>query len=529
MMPIPHRFPRHDTRLPACPARPRPGADPRGRVAGLFVGARPHQPRHREPSAQSGCRAALASCLMVLLAGLPGRAEVNADAGPPIETASEAAAVDHPAEPLRVCGQVLLDPEAWKWNWASWDQEKITTFGHFQYTVYWDADRVFVLARRDLRNNAVQTLRLTKFKLSSDDRHRNTCLGISPSDGRLHVSWDHHNNPLRYAKSRAAFVTDPSPQLSADEIEPAGPMLSDPGLESRVTYPRFLNDRHGNLFFFYRIGASGQGDNYLHRYNPGDASWTRLGMVFSSRGTYAPWQNSQSRCAYLHDLLFDARNRLHATWVYREVGASWASNHDLHYAYSDDQGLTWHNNAGQKMADLASGDPIELADPGIVVREIPVYSWLMNAGCMALDSKNRPHVVTYKSRIVHRPKKLQHGPPPELEGELCFVHYWRSDDGLWHGGTPIAPGPLGASRVDVVFDREDNLCFFYPTDDGFRCFTSQARDAWRRWSGPRPMTGPEITGRDASKHDRRRWSQEGILSFTAKVKPTGFGILDLRL
>ena len=47
------------------------------------------------------------------------------------------------------------------------------------------------------------------------------------------------------------------------------------------------------------------GDLYLHRYHPDDASWTRVGMLFSMKGTYPPWQDSTSRCAYLHDLVFD--------------------------------------------------------------------------------------------------------------------------------------------------------------------------------------------------------------------------------
>jgi hypothetical protein len=427
---------------------------------------------------------------------------------------------------LREKGRVVLDTEAWHWNWSSWDQEKILTFGRFQYTAYWDADRAFVLARRDLRDDRVQTLRLPAFTLSGDDRHRNTCLGASAADGRLHLSWDHHNNQLRYARSRTGLLTHPPPQLGPDDIEPARPMLADPALESRVTYPRFFTGRDGTLFFVYRVGASGDGDLYLHRYDPARGSWTRSGMLLSSRGTYGPWGDSTSRCAYLHDLVFDGANRLHASWVYRETGASWASNHDLHYAYSDDGGTTWRNNAGRRIADLAEGDPIELGDPGVVVRQIPVYSWVMNAGCMALDSKGRPHVLTFRHPRGHRPQKLEHGPPPEIRRELCFVHYWRAGDGTWRGGAPIAPGPLGARRVDVVFDGEDTLFFYYPTGGGFRYFVSGADGAWRAWSGPLPLTGPELTGRDASKHDRRRWSEEGILSFTVKVKPGGFAVLD---
>lgn len=440
---------------------------------------------------------------------------------------------DQPGFRLQVAKQITVDPEAWKWNWASWDQEKIVTFGDYQYTVYWDADRVMAMARRDLRNDSVQTVRMPDFTLKADDRHRNTCLGVSAADGRLHLSWDHHNDPLRYTKTRAGFLTEPSEQISLEEIEPAQSMLADPTLEQQVTYPRFFTDPQGTLFCFYRIGGSGNGDNYLHRYNAGEATWTRVGMVFSHLGTYAPWSNSTSRCVYLHDLLFDSKGRLHATWTYRETGASWASNHDLHYAYSDDGGATWRNNAGRQIADLAAGDPIELADPGIVVWEIPVYSWLMNAGCMGFDSKDRPHVLTYKCRTIHKPENLAHDPTQAIVDDLCFVHYWRQDDGAWTGGEPIDPKPAGRSRVDMVFDRDDNLLFFYPTYDpaavGFRYFTARSADRWQTWAGPLELTGPELSGRDASKHDRVRWAKEGILSFTAMPEPSGFAILDVEV
>ena len=109
------------------------------------------------------------------------------------------------------------------------------------------------------------------------------------------------------------------------------------------------------------------------------------------------------------------------------------------------------------------------------------------------------------------------------------MHYWRSDDGRWHGGTPIDAGAYGVSRVDVVFDRDDNLYFYYPTTSGFRYFVARARDEWGQWSGPLRLTGPGVTGRDASKHDRRRWLEKGVLSFTAKVTPSSFAILDIGL
>jgi hypothetical protein len=437
-----------------------------------------------------------------------------------------------PQGPWRQAAKVPVAPEAWSWNWASWDQDKIATFGDFQYTVYWDAGGAFVLARRDLRDNTVRTLRLPKLTLASNDPHRNTCLGISPEDGRLHLSWDHHNNPLRYTRSRRGFLTDPPARMTAEDIEPEQPIAKEGSPTSRVTYPRFFNDAAGHLFLFYRQGGSGNGDNYLYRYRGEDGTWGLVGLVFSSRGTYAPWQDSRSRNAYFHDLLFDANNRLHATWVYREVSGTWASNHDLHYAYSDDGGRTWQNNAGERIADVARGDPIELADPGIVVHAIPVFSWMMNAGCMGLDSRNRPHVITYKLPSPRKPDELRHDPPPEIRRDLRFVHYWRADDGSWRGGEPIPAAPEGGSvtRGDILFGADDTLYFFHAdrTQGVFRCLEARAADQWQHWQSY-ALTGSDVTGKDASKHDRRRWAEEGVLSFTAQLGSQGFGIVDLTL
>ncbi|MBN2295549.1 MAG: BNR repeat-containing protein [Pirellulales bacterium] len=420
-----------------------------------------------------------------------------------------------------------MDKTAWSWNWSSWDQEKIATFGDFQYAVYWDADQIMVLVRRDLRNNAIQTLRLKQCTLKNNDGHRNTCLGISAADGRLHLSWDHHCDQLRYTRSRPGFLSKPPVKIRAEDIESPQPMLSDPALESKVTYPRFIMNSQGKLFCTYRIGGSGNGDNVLNSYDPATATWRRLGMIFSRKGTYGPWENSTSRCAYLHDLLFDKRNRLHATWVYRETGKTWASNHDLHYAYSDDGGLTWYNNVGEKIADLPAGDPIALNDPGIVVVKIPVYSWLINAACMALDLKNRPHVVMFKSTSPHRPVKLEHSPPKDVREAQVFVHYWRDDDGTWRGGEPIEPG-APTQRPDIVFDKRNSMYFYWPTSEGFRCLQASAEDSWRKWTGY-SLTSPAFIGRDASKHDRTRWREKGILSFTAKPESGGFAILDFTL
>ena len=72
------------------------------------------------------------------------------------------------------------------------------------------------------------------------------------------------------------------------------------------------------------------------------------------------------------------------------------------------------NNAGERIADISANDPIALADAGIVVHRIPVYSWLMNQTTMIIDSKNRPHVITYHLPEPFRPDIVEHGPPESV-------------------------------------------------------------------------------------------------------------------
>lgn len=430
---------------------------------------------------------------------------------------------------------ILVDSAAWPaFNWASFDQDKVISFGDYQYIVYWDSDGVLVVVRRDLRDAEVQALRLEEHRLTINpqDAHRNVVIGISPGDGRLHLSWDHHANDLRYTKTRESFLTDPPPAMTVADFEPKQPLA--PDAPQRVTYPRFMNDGQGRLFFVYRSGGSGNGRTVVSRYDSDLAEWTVFsGFLFGSEGLYPPWDSSESRNAYPHDILFDEKNRLHISWVFRETGASWASNHDLHYAYSDDFGVTWMNNSGTQIADLSKDDPIELGDPGIVVWEIPVYSWMMNTCPMALDSKNQPHVVLYKHPDTFRPEELEHNPPDSIRAQLRFFHYWRDVDGQWHGNGPLAmPAGLTIDRPDLVISEQDDVIFTWASNEGFRSFLATAENQWEDWQ-LLELTGPEYTSDDACKHDRRRLLETGILSFTAdpngEKEGSGYAILEFEL
>ncbi len=435
--------------------------------------------------------------------------------------------------PLQHVRTVIVDQDAWRFTAASFDQDKILSFGDYQYTLYWDADKTLVAVRRHVGTAEYQALRLPQYALSINpqDGHRNTVVGASHEDGRLHLSWDHHNNPLRYTKTRAGFLTRPPQRMAPEDFEPAQPLIPRDKLESRVTYPRFLNDGRGGLYFIYRQGGSGNGDNYIHRYDAATGAWCRIGTtsLFSARGVFSDWQNSTSRNAYLNDVLFDANSRLHVTWTYRETGRTWASNHDLHYAYSDDGGATWKNNEHRPIADVTAGDPIELADPGVVVRSIPVYSWLMNQTTMVVDAENRPHVITYKLPSPRKPKLLKHDPPGEIAAGLAMFHYWRDETGTWQGGQPIVPL---RKRPGVVFDARGAMIVYHVDGGRLAVHRASADSRWRDWeSAEIDVPGVKLVA--AGKPDRRLAATRSIVSFAAVVEAEdgrrGFAILDFKV
>ncbi len=441
-----------------------------------------------------------------------------------------------PPGPMDVLGPdqaLVIDRTGWIFNWAAFDQDKLVSFNGYQYTPYWDADEVLVVVRRNLADNTVQALRLPQYTLTINpkDGHRNTVAGISPEDGRLHLSWDHHNNDLRYTKSRAGFLHSPPEQVTPEDFEPAQPLL--PGAPQRVTYPRFFNDPEENLFFLYRTGGSGAGDTVLTRYDAATATWGMVSVrLFGKAGVYPPWDNSPSRNAYPHDILFDHAGRLHATWVFREESKTWASNHDLHYVYSDDHGVTWRNNGGTRVADLPADDPVLIDDPGIVVWDIPVYSWVINTGAMAVDAQNRLHVATFHLLEPAVPEKLEHSPPPEIHQRLGFFHYWRGGDGTWHRGGPLEVPRRAEERIrrpNVVAAPGGAVVVYWATSRGFRCHVAFAEDRWERWA-TFLMTGPEFTAPDACKHDRRLLRERGVLSFACDPNGgqdgRGFAVLD---
>ena len=107
--------------------------------------------------------------------------------------------------------------------------------------------------------------------------------------------------------------------------------------EARVTYPQFYRLPNGDLAFIYRHGQSGSGDIILNRYYAEKQKWRQLQHpLISGEG---------ERNAYLNTMAIDESGGWHLSWTWRE---SWdvATNHDIMYAYSPDQGQSWQDSEG---------------------------------------------------------------------------------------------------------------------------------------------------------------------------------------
>ncbi|MDE6552238.1 MAG: BNR repeat-containing protein [Muribaculaceae bacterium] len=251
-------------------------------------------------------------------------------------------------------------------NTAVFRGSSLATHGDAQYISYYDPEGHVVVGNRKLGSEE-WTLHRTQYKGKVTDGHNVISIGVD-GDGYLHVAFDHHGHPLRYAKSIAPGsleLGDMMPMTGKDEQD--------------VTYPEFYTLANGDMIFAYRSGASGRGNLVLNRYDTKSKTWSRVHDVLidgeGERNAY--WQ-----------LFADPKGTLHLSWVWRET---WLveTNHDLCYARSDDGGKTWKRSDGTPY-DL----PITQATAEIAWK-IPQNSELINQTSMTADAKGHPFIATY--------------------------------------------------------------------------------------------------------------------------------------
>ncbi|UGQ49143.1 BNR repeat-containing protein [Massilia endophytica] len=245
-------------------------------------------------------------------------------------------------------------------------KNSLATHEGMQYIAFYDGEARVVLGKRKLGARDWE-LHTTQYRGNASDAHNSISIMVDGA-GYLHLAWDHHNGPLRYARSTA-------PGALA-----AGPEEAMTGRDERsVSYPEFYRMPDGGLLFLYRDGGSGRGNLVVNRYDPASRTWRHLqDNLLSGEG---------QRNAYWQAFM-DKAGTLHLSWVWRE-SPDVASNHDMAYARSRDGGVTWERSNGARYAL-----PITAATAEYAAR-IPQRSELINQTAMAADDRGNPVIASY--------------------------------------------------------------------------------------------------------------------------------------
>ena len=250
-------------------------------------------------------------------------------------------------------------------NTVIFRNKALTTFKNIQFTAYYNPEGKMVLAKRKLNSPNWETV-TTPYSGNVSDAH-NAISIAADSEGYLHVSWDHHDTRLRYARSKKPFSLE-----LGEEIPMTGKD------EDKVTYPEFHNLPNGKLLFCYRSGASGRGNMVMKLYDVPTQKWTSLqnNLIDGENQRSAYWQ------------ICVGKKGIYISWVWRE---SWdvSTNHDICYAFSGDDGKTWQKSSGEKYNLPITEKTAEIA------WNVPQNSSLINQTSMTVDENGNPYIASY--------------------------------------------------------------------------------------------------------------------------------------
>jgi hypothetical protein len=441
------------------------------------------------------------------------------------------------APPVTPLGPTTLDSSALFFvsydgivNNASYQQNAILTWAGYQYAAWYTASRAPVVARRALSGTAWQRVTLPH-ALSTNDSHNSISLGVSPSDGRLHVAMDTHDSRIFYVKSEAGLVTNPGSRTWTAARFGAVQRTLD-GLElGNITYPRFVITNDNRMQFSFRTGGSGNGTQELAEYSTG-GTWSRLGRWSSATGSYSQHgATSTTRNMYLHGLTYGPSGRLHATFTWREgntavlCNGGGLANHDTGYVYSDDRGRTWRNNAGTVVGNTG-GTLVSVTSPGHVVDPLNVDHALINQESQAVDSAGNIHAII--SYVPGRFTQCVNNFVAQRRSFGRAFHVFRNSSGVWtKREIPVALNAFGRSRI--VFDRSDNAYVVLPYG---RIVAASRASTWTDWTQRYDGAGLNAFGEVVV--DDYRVRTDNVLSILAQQSSSGstpspIRVVDVRL
>lgn len=356
----------------------------------------------------------------------------------------------------------------------------LTTFKEVQFSAYYNQQGKLVLAKRKLNSNTWETV-VTSYDSNTKDAHN--CISIAVDiDGYLHVSWDQHDTRLRYAKSKTPFGLDLGEEENMTGYE-----------EAKVTYPEFHNLPNGKLLFCYRSDASGRGNMVMKSYDVKTRKWSSLqnNLIDGQNKRSAYWQ------------IFVSQKRMYLSWVWRE---SWdvSTNHDICYAFSDDNGITWKKSNGEKYTLPITEATAEIA------WEIPQKSSLINQSAMTVDKKGNPYIASYWSETgipQYKVVYFANGEWSKMDTDFHSKPFY-----LGGGGTKSIP----ISRPEILVDSNMVYLLFRDEERNNRISLAYANLVKKEWKVT-DLTSDSV-GQWEPNFDKELWKKSlNLHIFSQKV------------
>ncbi|MFF4394296.1 BNR repeat-containing protein [Streptomyces sp. NPDC001480] len=403
-------------------------------------------------------------------------------------------------------------------NNNSFQKNGLLTYKGYQYAAWYTATRNAVVARRALGASTWSTVTLSH-QLGSDDSHNVISMGVSKTDGRLHLNMDSHSDGFFYVKSAAGLLDNPGTTAWTSSVFGAvQTSLDGLALTTRFTYPQFVSTPEGRLQLSYRVGISGNGRHALAEYD--GSAWKALGEWSASTGTYTSSHGSSTaRNMYLHGIDYDVNGRLHAFFTWREqntavmCNSGGITNHDTGYVYSTDRGRTWRDDAGTVVGTTGTSDTVAVTDSHLVVDPLGPDHSLMNQESQTTDSTGLPHAVI--SYVPGRFGQCTTNYVADRTANGRAFHLRKNSSGGWQK-TEI-PVPLNSSqRTKLVLDKYDNAYAVFPYG---RIAGASKASGYTDWTLLYDGSGLNAFGEVVI--DEPRVKADNVLSFMYQEKSSG--------
>lgn len=450
--------------------------------------------------------------------------------------------------PIREVGSQLgeMGYASSKINATSFKQMSLTTVeagvDKYQFTSYYGADQKLVVGRRKKLEAGWTdwTLRRTEFtSFNINDAHNVSVVGVD-GDGYLHMSWGMHGNSLLYSRSSGPVTNDNPFTLVGDTVGNGAGLGSEITSSTSVTYPNFINiPGSDDLFFLFRIGSSGNGDTQLWRWDAGADTWNAVHAAPDAPlvdGDLAG-DGLPNVHGYWNYPSFDSQGDLHYSWTWRTGGDSptpfgdYQSNHNIMYARSPDQGVTWYRQDGALYERLVDGEMVHAIDESNAtpIINIPEGSSLINQTYMMAGGPNdtpyiaswwapnadqddhlRQYMLAWESGGTWQTSQITDRNPENTDSEGVSQRVPESQLRTYRMTRPIVAVD-DEDRVVVAFtdwQRGKKLTIAYSEDP--------ARDDWQLFD----LT-TENMGSWEPTLDLNRWKSDGVISMFYQEEDNG--------